>query len=169
MVLMCEPIVRAIEDLKDENSKVILLCPQGETYNQDKAYEYREYKHLIIICGHYEGFDERIRNFVDYEISIGDYVLTGGELPAMVITDSIVRLLNGVITEESYLRDSFTDNTLDYPIYTKPADFRGLKVPEVLVNGNHELINKWREEEKIKNTIKRRPDLLKGGSNYEEK
>lgn len=160
MVLMCEPVVRAIEDLKTDSSLVILTCPQGKSYTEKMAHELKEYNHLIIICGHYEGYDERIRNFVDLEISIGDYILTGGEIPAMAITDSIVRLIPGVINRNSYEEDSFTNNLLDYPVYTKPADFRGLKVPDVLISGNHQKIDEYRKEEQIKKTLERRPDLL---------
>ena len=160
MVLMIEPIYRALNDLKKENTLTIMMTPQGTTYNQKKAYELSKYKHIIILCGHYEGFDERIRSLVDMEISIGDFVLTGGELPSMVITDSIVRLLDGVIEEESHLNDSFNNNLLDYPVYTKPNDFMGMKVPEVLLSGHHENINKWRLEQSIKKTSERRPDLL---------
>ena len=160
MVLMCEPVVRAIEDLKTDSSLVILTCPQGKSYTEKMAHELKEYNHLIIICGHYEGYDERIRNFVDLEISIGDYILTGGEIPAMAITDSIVRLIPGVINRNSYEEDSFTNNLLDYPVYTKPADFRGLKVPDVLISGNHQKIAEYRKEEQIKKTLERRPDLL---------
>lgn len=160
MVLRPEPLVEAIEAYKTENSRVILMCPQGIPYKEERARELKEYKHIILVCGHYEGFDERIRDYVDEEISIGDYILTGGELPAMVVTDSIVRLLPGVIKEDSHESDSFTKNILDYPTYTKPADFRGKKVPEVLLSGNHREIKKWREEEALKNTKNRRPDLL---------
>lgn len=160
MVLMPQPIFDAVDDLKSDNSKVILMTPQGIKYNQRKAYELSCEKHLIIICGHYEGFDERIRSIVDMEISIGDFVLTGGEIPAMAISDSIIRLLNGVIEEESHLNDSFNNNLLDYPVYTHPSDFRGMKVPEVLLSGHHANINKWRKEEQIKRTSERRPDLL---------
>lgn len=169
MVLMCEPIVRAIESVRTEDSKVILLSPQGKVYNQSMAYEFREFKHLIFICGHYEGFDERIKNYIDYEVSIGDYILTGGEVPAMVIADSVIRLLKGVITEESFINDSFENNLLDYPVYTKPYDFRGYKVPDVLTNGNHQLISKWRKEKQIEITREKRPDLLKGGIEDEKK
>ena len=160
MVLMCEPVVRAIEDLKTEGSLVILTCPQGVPYKEKVAHNLKKYQHLIIICGHYEGYDERIRKFVDLEISIGDYILTGGEIPAMAITDSVVRLLDGVINKESYLEDSFSNNLLDYPVYTKPANFRGLEVPEVLINGNHAKIEEYRRSEQIKRTKERRPDLL---------
>ena len=160
MILMPQPIYDAIEDLRKEDSIVIMMTPQGATYNQKKAYELSKYKHLIILCGHYEGFDERIRNFVDLEISVGDYVLTGGELPSMILIDSIVRLVDGVIEEESHQEDSFNNNLLDYPVYTKPVDFMGMKVPEVLLSGHHENINKWRLEQSVNKTKQRRPDLL---------
>ncbi len=161
MVLMCEPVVTAIEKFKKDDSLVILMCPQGRKYEEKMAYSLKNNKHLILVCGHYEGFDERIRNFVDLEISIGDYILTGGEIPAMVITDSVTRLIDGVIMEESYTNESFNNNLLDYPVYTKPAEYRGLKVPDVLLSGHHANIDKWREEESIKRTKIRRPDLLK--------
>ena len=160
MVLMCEPVVRAIEDIKTTDSLVILTTPQGKVYNQSIAYDLKEYKHLIIVCGHYEGYDERIREFVDLELSIGDFVLTGGEIPSMAICDSVVRLIDGVITKESYLEDSFTNDLLDYPTYTKPADFRGLKVPEVLISGNHEKIREYRYNEQLKKTKENRPDIM---------
>ena len=167
MVLMPEPIFDAVDDLKKENTKVILMTPQGKPYKQNKAYDLSKEKHLIIICGHYEGFDERIRTLADYEISIGDYILTGGELSAMVVTDSIVRLIDGVIEKESHLNDSFNNNLLDYPVYTKPTDFRGLKVPEILLSGHHANIKKFREEEALKRTKERRPDLLEKRWFYE--
>ncbi len=160
MVLMPQPIFDAVDDLRTDDCKVILMTPQGEKYNQNMAYKFSNYKHLIIICGHYEGFDERIRNIVDIEISIGDYVLTGGEIPAMVVSDSIIRLIDGVIKEDSHLNDSFNNNLLDYPEYTHPSDFRGMKVPDILLSGHHANIEKWRLEEQIKRTKERRPDLL---------
>ena len=160
MVLKCQPIFDCIDKIKTEDSKVILLTPSGKSYNQDIAYDLSKLKHIILICGHYEGFDERIRKICDYEISIGDYVLTGGEIPAMVLVDSITRLLPGVITEESYINDSFQDNLLDYPTYTKPRVFRDMEVPLVLVSGDHKKIDLWRKEESIKRTKERRPDLL---------
>ena len=160
MVLMPQPIFDAVEALRKENSKVILMTPQGIPYKQENAYSLAHEQHLIIICGHYEGFDERIRSIVDLELSIGDYVLTGGEIPSMVIMDSVIRLLSGVIEEESHLNDSFSNNLLDYPVYTKPVDFRGMKVPEVLLSGHHANIAKWRLEQSIKKTQERRPDLL---------
>lgn len=160
MVLSCQPIFDCVESIRTNDSKVILLTPAGIPYKQKIAYELSNEKHLIIICGHYEGFDERITTICDYEISIGDYVLTGGEIPAMALVDSITRLLPGVITEESHENDSFNNNLLDYPSYTKPADFRGLKVPEVLLSGHHENIRKYRYEESLKRTKERRPDLI---------
>ena len=160
MVLMPQPIFDAVEDLRTESSKVLLMTPQGKPYTQQYAYDLTKEKHLIIICGHYEGFDERIRTLADMEISIGDYVLTGGELASMVITDSVVRLLDGVIAKDYHIYDSFHDHLLDYPVYTKPADFRGMKVPEVLLSGHHKNIDEWRLQEQIKRTKERRPDLL---------
>lgn len=160
MVIMVEPVVLAIESVKTKDSKIILLTPSGDVYNQDKAIFLSKEKHLIIICGHYEGIDERIKNFIDMEISIGDFVLTGGEIPSMVLVDSITRLLDGVITKESLESESFNDNLLDYAVYTKPRNFRGYEVPEVLVSGNHELIRKYREEERIRRTNERRKDLI---------
>ena len=161
MVLMPQPVVDAIEAYKKEDSLVILMCPQGKKYDQKQAFELKSEKHIIIVCGHYEGFDERIRKYCDLELSIGDYVLTGGEIPAMVITDSVTRLLDGVIEKESYLNESFNNDLLDYPVYTHPYDYRGDKVPDILLSGHHENIDKWRKEESIKRTKLRRPDLLK--------
>ena len=160
MVLAPQPIFDCVEKLRTKDSKVILLTPDGIPYKQEKAYELSHEKHLILICGHYEGFDDRIRTICDLEISIGDYVLTGGELASMVIVDSIGRLLPGVIEEESHLNDSFNNNLLDYPTYTKPRNFRGLEVPEVLISGDHKKIAEYRLEESIKKTKLRRPDLL---------
>ena len=160
MVIMVEPVVLALESVKTKDSKVILLTPSGEVYNQEKAISLSKEKHLIIICGHYEGIDERIKHFVDMEISIGDFVLTGGEIPSMVVVDSITRLLDGVITKESLESESFNDNLLDYPVYTKPRNFRGYEVPEVLVSGNHEIIKEYRQEERMKRTNERRKDLI---------
>lgn len=160
MVLMCEPVVGAIESVKTDDSFVIMTSPGGKKYNQEYAVSLKDKKHLIILCGHYEGFDERIKNFVDAEISIGDYVLTGGEIPACVIMDSVVRLFPGVITSGSLDSESFTDNLLDYPVYTRPRDFRGYKVPDVLVSGDHKKIEEYRNEERIKRTKASRSDLL---------
>lgn len=161
MLLMCQPIFDCIDAIRTDDSVVILLTPDGVPYKQKMAFELSQKKHIILICGHYEGFDDRIRSICDMEVSIGDYVLTGGEVPAMVLVDSITRLLPGVIKEESYLEDSFNeDYLLDYPNYTKPRVFRGMEVPEVLVSGDHEKIDVWRREESIKKTQMRRPDLL---------
>ena len=161
MVLRCEPIFNCLDEIKTDDSYVIMLTPGGRTYNQNVAKELTKKKHLILLCGHYEGFDERIKTLVDEEISIGDFVLTGGELPAAMIVDSVVRLLDGVITPDSLASESFDDNLLDYPTYTKPSEYRGMKVPDVLISGNHELINKWREEKRLEVTKEKRPDLLK--------
>ena len=161
MVLMCQPIFDAIEDIKKDDSKVIMLTPDGKVYNQSIAYDLSNEKHIILLCGHYEGFDERIRSIVDLEISIGDYVLTGGELPSMVVADSVIRLVDGVITKDSHLNDSFNDNLLDYETYTKPSDFRGMKVPDVLLSGDHKKIDEFRQESRYNRTKDRRADLLK--------
>ena len=160
MVLMPQPVFDAVDALKTPDSFIILMTPQGEVFKQKKAYELSLKKHLIIICGHYEGFDERIRTLVDLELSIGDYILTGGELASQVVTDSIVRLIDGVITKESHLNDSFNNDLLDYPVYTRPSDYKGMKVPDVLLSGHHQNIEKWRHEQSIERTKKRRPDLL---------
>lgn len=160
MVLMPQPIFDAVKDLRKEDSYVILTTPQGTTFNHNLAHGLTLKKHIIIICGHYEGFDERIRTLADIEISIGDFVLTGGELPSMVICDSVIRLIDGVINENSHKNDSFEDTLLDYPVYTHPANYEGLEVPEVLLSGHHENIRKWRLNEQIKRTKERRPDLL---------
>ena len=160
MVLMCQPIFDCVRALKKEDSKVIMLTPGGIPYKQPIAYDLSKEKHLILLCGHYEGFDERIKSICDMEISIGDYVLTGGEIPAMILVDSIVRLLPNVIKEESFQNDSFTQNTLDYPTYTKPRVFEGMEVPEVLVSGDHKKIEEYRLEEARRLTKEDRPDLL---------
>lgn len=161
MVLMPQPIFDCVEDIRTADSKVILLTPSGEPYKQKKAYELSNEKHLIIICGHYEGFDERIRTIADIEISIGDYILTGGEIPAMTLVDSITRLIPGVIKERSHLDDSFSDKyMLDYPTYTKPRVFRNMEVPKVLTSGNHAEIAKWRKQKSLELTIEKRPELL---------
>ncbi|MCR5224055.1 MAG: tRNA (guanosine(37)-N1)-methyltransferase TrmD [Bacilli bacterium] len=161
MVLACQPIFDCIDKIKTKDSKVIIMSPSGVQYKQSIAYDLSKEKHLIIICGHYEGFDERILSLADMELSIGDYVLTGGEVPSMVITDSIVRLIPGVINEESHINDSFNEEyLLDYPTYTKPSEFRGMKVPDVLLSGDHKKIDEWRHQEAVKKTQDRRPDLL---------
>lgn len=160
MVLTCQPIFDCVRDLRCENTKVILLTPDGVLYKQGLAYDLAKEEHLILICGHYEGFDERIRSICDMEVSIGDYVLTGGEIASMVLVDSIVRLIPGVIEEGSHLNDSFNDNLLDYPTYTKPRVYEGMSVPEVLLSGDHKKIAEYRKQESLKRTIERRPDLL---------
>src|SRR5574344_710051 len=152
MLLRCEPIFECLDKIKTEDSYVILLTPDGNKFNQNKAVDLSKKKHLILICGHYEGFDERIRTLVDEEISIGDYILTGGEIPAMAIIDAVARLIPGVINKESLESESFDNNLLDYPMYTKPAEYRGLKVPDVLINGDHKKIAEWRKNEQIKKT-----------------
>lgn len=161
MVLMCDPVFKAVDDLKTKNTKVIMMTPQGKPYTQKKAEELSKEKDLLIICGHYEGFDERITSIVDEEISIGDYVLTGGEIPSMVLADSITRLIPGVIDDESKTNESFSDDLLDYPTFTKPREYRGMKVPDVLLSGDHKKIDEWRNKEAIKKTREKRPDLLK--------
>lgn len=160
MVLMPQPIFDAVLSLKKQNSHVILLTPQGKIYNQKEAYNLSKHEHIILICGHYEGFDERIRTIADVEISIGDFVLTGGEVASMAIIDSTVRLIDGVINKESHINDSFNNNLLDYPVYTHPYEYKGMKVPDVLLSGHHENIQKWRFEQQIKRTKERRPDLI---------
>lgn len=166
MVLKPQPIFDAVNNLLNESEKkpprVILLCPQGERFTQKRAEELSKEGHLIFICGHYEGYDERIReHLITDEISIGDYVLTGGELGAMVIIDSVVRLLPEVLgNEESHQQDSFSTGFLEHPHYTRPAEFRGMKVPDVLLSGNHRHIEEWRMKESLRRTYLRRPDLL---------
>ena len=161
MVLRPEPLVEAIESYKTKDSRVILMCPQGVPYKEERAKELKEYKHIILVCGHYEGFDERIRDYIDEEISIGDYVLTGGEIPAMVLIDSVSRYVKGVLKEESIKEESFSNGLLEYPQYTRPEEFEGMKVPEVLLSGHHENIDKWRKEKSLEITKKKRPDILK--------
>lgn len=165
MILACQPIFDCVNSLRRENSKVILLTPDGTVYNQEIAGSLSKEEHLILICGHYEGFDERIRSICDMELSIGDYVLTGGEVPAMVLIDSITRLLDGVINKESYENDSFYQGLLDYPQYTKPRVYNGIEVPEVLLSGNHQKIAEFRKVQALERTKLRRPDLLKGDIN----
>lgn len=167
MVLKAQPIFDAVTSLTEANQsvkkpRVILMCPQGERYTQKKAEELALEEHLIFICGHYEGYDERIReHIVTDEISIGDYVLTGGELASMVIVDSVVRLLPDVLGKAaSHEQDSFSTGLLEHPHYTRPADFRGMKVPDVLLSGNHAHIEEWRTKESIRRTWNRRPDLF---------
>ena len=161
MVLTPQPIFDCVKSLRGDDSYVILLTPDGITYKQDIAVNLKDYKHLILICGHYEGFDERIRTLADMELSIGDYILTGGEIPAMIVTDSIVRLIDGVINKDSIKDESFNDNLLDYETYTKPYIYEGMKVPDVLISGDHKKIDEFRKKSRYNRTKERRPDLLK--------
>lgn len=168
MVMTAQPIGSAIEALDPEHkARRIYMSPKGETFRQQKVFELLEYEHIILLCGHYEGVDQRaIDLFIDEEISIGDYVLTGGELPAMVVTDCLARYVEGVINTSSLVQESFSENALEYPQYTRPVEYRGLSVPEVLRSGNHAEIDKWRREQSEKITREKRPDLLspKGGA-----
>lgn len=161
MVIMCDPVFKAIESVKTDDAVVIMMSPSGKVFNQGLAVEISKLKHVIILCGHYEGFDERIKTLVDMEISIGDYILTGGEVPALAVIDSTIRLVDGVISSESLESESFNDNLLDYPVYTKPRVYNGMEVPEVLLNGDHKKINEYRKSERIRVTKENRPDLLK--------
>ena len=163
MVLKPEPVFNAMQDLKrTDKMRVILMCPQGRPFSQAIAEELSEAEHIVFICGHYEGYDERIReNLVTDEISMGDYVLTGGELPAMTMTEAIVRLIPGVLgNEQSHQDDSFSDGLLEFPQYTRPREYKGMTVPDVLLSGNHANIEKWRHEQKLIRTLHKRPDLL---------
>jgi len=163
MVMKPEPIFEAVDDLKGRGTRVVLLTPQGKQLDQKAARKFSGYKHLILVCGHYEGFDERVRkHLATDEISIGDYVLTGGELPAMILIDTIVRLLPDVLGHKDSARfESFEEDLLEYPQYTRPAQYRGLKVPKVLLSGDHKVIEEWRKVQALKRTKERRPDLLK--------
>jgi len=163
MIMKVEPIVKALESLpSSDNKKVILLSPSGIPFNQKKAKELSALSHIVLICGRYEGIDERIVHFIDEAISIGDYVLTGGELPAMVVIDAVSRLIPGVLGDiDSTIEESFSDNLLEYPQYTRPRDFRMYSVPEILTSGNHERIKRWRRAMAIRKTLIIRPDLLK--------
>ena len=162
MVIKPEPVFEACDDLCKENTHVILLTPQGKKYNQQLARKMTRHEHVLLICGHYEGFDERIRTLADEEISIGDYILTCGEIPAMVIIDTVVRLIPGVLGEECSLDDeSFNDDLLEYPQYTRPQNYRKMEVPQILLSGDHERIEKWRKMESLKRTRTKRKDLLK--------
>ncbi len=162
MVIRPDVVMDSYNSIKTENSKVIYLSPQGKTLNQKKVEELSKCSHLILLCGHYEGIDQRvIDKIVDEEISIGDYVLTGGEIPALVLIDSISRYIDGVISKESVKEESFSQGMLEYPQYTRPESFEGEKVPEVLLSGHHANIEKWRKEQSLKITKSKRPDLLK--------
>lgn len=162
MIMKPDVVYDAYKSVKDEIAKVIYLSPQGKVLDQKKVEELSKEQHLVLLCGHYEGIDQRVLDeIVDEEISIGDYVLTGGELPAMVVIDSVSRYIEGVIKKESTSEESFSNGLLEYPQYTRPEEFLGKKVPEVLISGHHENINKWRQEQSLKITKLKRPDLLK--------
>ena len=161
MLIKPDVVYDAYKSIKSEKSKVIYLSPQGKTLCQSKVEKLAKEEHLILLCGHYEGIDQRvIDKIVDEEISIGDYVLTGGEIPAMVLIDSVSRYIDGVLAQESISEESFSSGLLEYPQYTRPETFEGIKVPEVLQSGHHENINKWRRKEAIKTTYIKRPELL---------
>ncbi|MDR0831895.1 MAG: tRNA (guanosine(37)-N1)-methyltransferase TrmD [Bacillales bacterium] len=160
LLMKVQPLLKALNYLKKENSHVVLLSPRGKTYNQNKAKELLKIEHLILICGHYEGIDERFFKYIDEFISIGDYILTGGEIPAMAIVDSLSRLIKGVINDESSVSESFEDNLLEYPQYTFPRVIDGDKVPEILLSGNEAGIRKWRKKKSLELTIKYREDLI---------
>lgn len=160
MLLMCQPIIDCICAIKTKDSVVAMLTPQGKVFQQSIARTFTSYSHLILLCGHYEGFDERIRAYVDVELSLGDFVLTGGEAAAIVVSDAIIRLLDGAIKKESHEDDSFENGLLEYPHYTRPPEFNGMKVPEVLLSGHHENIRRWRLEQSLLKTYRQRPDLL---------
>ena len=161
MVMMPDVVYRAYQSLNNKDTKVIYMSPQGKTLDQKKVVELSKEEHLIILCGHYEGIDQRVLDkIVDEEISIGDYVLTGGELPAMVLIDSVSRYVEGVLSEDSIKEESFSNGLLEYPQYTRPEVFEGMKVPEILLSGNHQRIDEWRKEQSLEITKKKRPDLL---------
>jgi tRNA (guanine37-N1)-methyltransferase len=162
MILRPEPVAAALNALRGPESTVILLDPAGEVFRQARAAELAHRAHLILVCPRYEGIDDRIRGLVDLELSIGDYVLTGGELPALVVVDAVIRLLPGAIDEASTAEESFAHGLLEYPQYTRPAEFEGRGIPDVLASGNHEAVRRWRLESSLRRTIERRPDLLTG-------
>lgn len=161
MILKCQPVLDALESIRTSKSHVVLLAPVGKVFSQAKAHEYKTYEHLILIAGHYEGIDARVYDHVDELVSIGDYVLSGGELATQVIVDAIARLLEGTIRKASTEEESFENGLLEYPQYTQPRDYKGECVPEVLLSGNHEAIRKWKLEESLKWTKEKRPDLFK--------
>ena len=160
LIMKCQPIIDCLNANKKEGSKTILLSPRGKQFNQQIAHNLSQNPDILLICGHYEGVDERVNDYVDELISIGDYILTGGEIGAMAISDSIIRLLDGSISNESVLEESFENGLLEYPQYTEPFDFDGKKVPDILYSGNHEAIDKWRKKQSLKLTYKYRPDLF---------
>ncbi len=160
LIMKCQPIIDAIKANKSADSKTIMLTPRGTTYNQAKAHTLSKAKHIILLCGHYEGIDERVNNYVDDFISVGDYILTGGEIGAMAISDSIIRLLDGAISKDSTTEESFENGLLEYPQYTEPYDYDGYKIPDILYSGNHQAINKWRRKQSLLLTKKYRKDLF---------
>ena len=161
MVMLCEPLFKAIESVVKPNSKVYYMSPRGKVFKQNIAKEMSKLKHIVLLCGHYEGIDQRVIDYFNIEeLSIGDYVLTGGELPAMVVIDTVARLIPNVITSESLDSESFSNNLLEYDQYTRPAEYKGMKVPETLLSGHHANIEKWRAQNSLENTKKNRPDLL---------
>ena len=160
MVLQCQPVIDCIKDVRTKDSVVVYMGPCGKTFNQNMAKEMSKINHLVILCGHYEGIDERIKNYIDIEVSIGDYILTGGELASMVISDAIIRLLKGSIKEDSHINESFEDNLLEHPHYTKPEVYDGMSVPKVLLSGHHENIRKYRLKESLRKTYLNRLDML---------
>jgi tRNA (guanine37-N1)-methyltransferase len=162
LIMKCQPIIDCLKNILKPNSHVVLLSPRGKALNQSKVRYFSENKEdLIIICGHYEGIDERVNQYVDELISIGDFILTGGEIGAMVLSDAIIRLLDGVIASESIVEESFENDLLEYPQYTEPFDFQGIKIPDILYSGNHQAIGKWRRKQSLVLTKKYRPDLFK--------
>lgn len=162
LIMKCQPIIDCINDVKDSNSRVIMLSPKGQQYDQKLAHKLQNsQQNLILLCGHYEGIDERVNKYVNEQISIGDYILTGGEIGAMAIADSIIRLIDGAISEDSIVEESFEDGLLEYPQYTEPFDYNGDKIPDILYSGNHTAINKWRKKQALKITKELRPELLK--------
>ena len=160
LIEKCQPIIDALKDKKSEGCHTVLFSPRGKTYDEKIAKSYAKLDHLILICGHYEGIDERVNDYVDELLSIGDYILTGGEIPAMAVSDSVIRLLEGAITNASLEDESFNEPLLEYPQYTEPYDFEGAKVPDILYSGNHEAIQKWRRKQALLLTRKYRPDLF---------
>lgn len=160
MILRCQPVLDALDSVRSDKSHVVILAPSGKTFTQADAHRLSKEEHLVFICGHYEGMDARIFPHADEVMSIGDYIVTGGELPAMVISDAVMRLVKGTIKEESVLDESFENGLLEYPQYTRPADYKGEKVPAVLLSGDHEAVEKWRREQALELTRKHRPDLL---------
>ena len=162
LIMKCQPIIDCLNAVKKDNSHTIMLSPRGQKYDQNKAHELlKSHENIILLCGHYEGIDERVNKYVDEQISIGDYILTGGEIGAMAISDSIIRLIDGTISGESILEESFEDGLLEYPQYTEPFDYNGAKIPNILYSGNHNAIEKWRKKESLRITRQYRPDLLK--------